>query len=99
MNEEQAENHLHHENVYTNNLGGRQRPQKRARFVTYGEQVDLVRNTPRAAALGMRTVPGTWQSYPVVRSQRVCLPAANVAPSEINIHGAAIYLPLRSSEE
>ena len=70
MNEEQAENHLHHENVYTNNLGGRQRPQKRARFVTYGEQVDLVRNTPRAAALGMRTVPGTWQSYPVVRSQR-----------------------------
>ena len=70
MNEEQAENYLHHENVYTNNLGGRQRPQKRARFVTYGEQVNLVRNTPRAAALGMRTVPGTWQSYPVVRSQR-----------------------------
>ena len=44
---------------------------KRARFVTYGEQVDLVRNAPRAAALGMRTVPGTWQSHPVVRSQRV----------------------------
>ena len=43
---------------------------KRARFVTYGEQVDLVRNAPRAAALGMRTVPGTWQSHPVVRSQR-----------------------------
>ena len=43
---------------------------KRARFVTYGEQVDLVRHAPRAAALGMRTVPGTWQSHPVVRSQR-----------------------------
>ena len=43
---------------------------KRARFVTYGEQVDLVRNAPRAAALGMHTVPGTWQSHPIVRSQR-----------------------------
>ena len=56
---------------------------KRARFVTYGEQVDLVRNAPRAAALGMRTVPGTWQSHPVVRSQRAGYhPLARLGPTQ-----------------
>ena len=48
-----------------------------ARLVTYEEQVDLVRNTPRAAALGMRTFSAAV-AVAVIRSQSAWNTAARL---------------------